>query len=219
MRRKNIIAVIPAHNEENHIFKVVKETKKHVDTVIVVDDASTDRTSELAKQAGAISLRHIVNLQKGAALKTGCEAAILLGADVIVMVDGDGQHNPKEIPLLVNKLNKVDFVFGSRNFDKNMPFVSRIGNKFLSALANFLYGRKITDSQTGYRAFNTRVYKKVVWNSRDYAVESEVIKNVGKNNISYDEVKVSTIYNDKYKGTTPLDGIKIAINMVRGKFA
>jgi glycosyltransferase involved in cell wall biosynthesis len=217
MKGKKIIAVIPAHNEEKHIEKVVRETKKYVDEVIVVDDASTDNTSKIAKKEGAVVLRHEINLQKGAALKTGCEAAIMLDADSIITIDGDGQHDPHEIPKLINKLNKYNLVIGSREFNKNMPLTAKLGNLFLSKLSRILFKNKIKDSQTGYRAFNVSIYPKILWESSGYGIETEMIKNINKHNLSHIEVDVTTIYNDDYKGTTPMDGIKIALNMIQWK--
>ncbi len=212
--KKKAIAVIPAHNESKYIGSVVNQTKNYVDEVIVVDDASSDNTKELAEKAGAIVIRHIVNLQKGAALKTGCEAAINLGADIIITLDGDGQHDPNEIPRLTEKLNQSDLVIGVREFNRNMPKTSRLGNIFLSKLSKLLFRTNLSDSQTGFRAFNAKIYPKIVWESADYGVETEMIKKISDNNISHEEVKIKTIYNDRYKGTTPLDGIKIAIKMI-----
>ncbi len=214
-KKKKIVAVIPAYNEKEHIAKVVKETKKYVDKVIVVDDASTDKTGELAKKAGAIVLRHEINLQKGATLRTGCEVAIMFNADSIITLDGDGQHDPHEIPKLIRKLDKYNLVIGSREFNKNMPLTAKIGNFFLSKLSQVLFKNKIKDSQTGYRAFNTKIYPKILWKSSGYGIETEMIRNINRHNLSHIEVDVQTIYNDDYKGTTPLDGIKIALNMLQ----
>jgi len=218
MVENKIVAVIPAHNEIDHIYDVVTETKKHVDEVIVVDDASTDNTSELAEKAGATVLKHVVNLHKGASLKTGCEFAIHLGAKKIVMLDGDAQHDPKEIPFLLSKLDSCDFVIGEREFNKEMSKKSKIGNIILSTLSKFLFLKEIEDSQSGFRAFNSRIYPKIEWKSRDYKVETEMIRNIQKNNISYGGIKIKTIYHDKYKGTTALDGVKIALNMIQWRF-
>ena len=211
---KRVVAVIPAYNEEKHIGDVVRETKKFVDEVIVVDDSSKDNTEKFAMGAGAVVLRHVINLQKGGALKTGCEAAITLGADIIITLDGDGQHDPNEIFSLLRKLKKYDLVIGARKFNKNMPLNSRVGNRFLTWLSQLLFRNKITDSQTGYRAFNANIYPKITWESTDYGIETEMIKNISKHNISHAEVEVKTIYNDNYKGTTPFDGLKILANMI-----
>ena len=92
------IAVIPAYNEAKHIAEIVSEVKKYVPDVLVIDDASADATRELAKRAGATVLRHPINLGKAGAIKTGCDAALSLQAEIIILLDGDGQHDPKHIP-------------------------------------------------------------------------------------------------------------------------
>ena len=220
MKKQKVIAVIPAHNEEKYIEDVVRETKKYVDEAIVVDDASTDKTGELAKKAGAIVLRHAVNLGLGGTLKTGCDAACLLNADIIVTLDGDGQHDPREIQKLVNSLikNKVDAVFGERPFNNNMPFVKKTGNRFFHLYSRYVFGIKVRDTQTGYRVFTSEAYKKIRWISRDYAVASEMLINAEREKIRYIPQEVRTIYHEDQKGTTILDGIKIANKMLNLKF-
>jgi glycosyltransferase involved in cell wall biosynthesis len=218
MPGNRIVAVIPAYNEGRFIGDVVRATRRYVDDVIVIDDASCDDTYEKARNGGALVLRHRVNLHKGAALKTGCEAAMLLGADIIINLDGDGQHDPHEIRDFIRKIEKVDFVFGVRKFNKNMPLVSKLGNIFLSKLLQLIYGNKVSDSQTGYRAFRASVYPKISWEANDYRVESEIISNIHRKKISYGEVRIKTIYNDKFKGTTPIDGLKIAASILMGIF-
>lgn len=216
--KKKIIAVIPAHDEKDHISEVVRKTKKYVNEVIVVDDASNDNTKELAEKEGAIVLRHVINLKKGAALKTGIEAAIMLGADSVVMLDADSQHDPSEIPKLIEKLDKYDLVIGSRSFNEEMPLNSKLGNSILSFLSRLFQGHKIKDTQSGFRAFNTKIYPKIVWKTRDYGVETEMLRNIKKHNLSHSEVTIKTIYDDNYKGTTPLDGAKIALDMIKWRF-
>ena len=216
---KKVIAVIPAYNESKYIFNVVKGAKKHVDQVIVVDDASSDNTGLLAKKAGALVLRHPINLGLGGTLKTGCDAAILLNANIIVTLDGDGQHDPNEIGFLIAHLknNDLDAVFGQREFNNNMPFVKKIGNRLFHRFSKHIFGIKVRDTQTGFRAFTSEAYKKMRWKSSDYAVASEMLINAEKHNLKYAPFKVETIYHDDYKGTTALDGMKIAGKMINIK--
>ena len=94
-----------------------------------------------------------------------------------------------------------------------MPFVLRFGNKFISSMTKILYGISLFDTQSGYRAFTDDAYKKIRWNSADYSMESEMIARVGKQKLKYAQIPIETIYADKYKGTTILDGIKIVLNM------
>ncbi|MBU3942181.1 MAG: glycosyltransferase family 2 protein [Nanoarchaeota archaeon] len=206
--------VIPAHNEEKHIEKVIKKAKKFAKNILVVDDGSQDKTPFVAEKSGAFVLKHIVNLGKGAALKTGCEYAIKNKAEKIVVLDADGQHDPKEILEFVKALDNADIVFGYRRLNKNMPFVLRYGNWFIFFMAKLLFGLKIADTQCGYRSFTADAYNKIKWNAVDYSMESEMIANVGKANLRYSQIPIETIYSDKYKGTTVIDGFKIVLNMV-----
>ena len=208
-----VFAVIAAKNEEKYISNVVKETNKYVDKVVVVDDGSTDSTKQKAEKIGAVVLRHVVNMGKGSAIKTGCEYAIGKGADLIVLLDADGQHEPKEIPKFVSALKKSDIIFGFRRRDKNMPLVLKFGNWAIDTATYLLYGVKIKDSQCGFRAFRASIYNKIKWQSSNYSMESEMIANAGKKRLKYSEIEISTIYSDKYKGTTIIDGIKIVMNM------
>jgi len=217
--KHNTWVIIPAHNEEKEIKEVIKKTKKYVDNIVVVDDGSTDKTYEAAKNANVVVLRHVVNLGKGAALKTGCEYAIKKGADNLILIDADSQHDPKEIPNFITNLNKVDIVFGYRKKSKNMPFILRFGNLFIRETINLLFNIKLNDPLCGYRAFKSRIYKKIRWNASDYSIESEMVTKVGKRNLNYKEIPIQTIYSDRYKGTTIIDGIKIVLNVLWWRLA
>ncbi len=212
--KHNTWVIIPSHNEEKEIKDVIKKTKKYVNNIIVVDDGSEDKTYEIAKKANVIVLRHVVNLGKGAALKTGCEYAIKEGADNIILIDADAQHDPKEIPNFIKGLNEVDIVFGYRKRTKHMPSVLRFGNLFISRTISFLFDIKLNDPLCGYRAFKSRTYKKIRWNASDYSIESEMVTKAGKRNLKYKEIPIQTIYSDKYKGTTIVDGVKIVLNVL-----
>ena len=212
--KSGVFAVIPAHNEEKHIGDVVRQAKKYVDNAVVVDDGSRDGTVEEAKKSGAIVLKHLVNLGKGAALKTGCDYAIKNKADIIVAIDADAQHNPKEIPKFIGAVKMHDVAIGYRKLNMSMPFILRFGNWFINKTIRFLYGVKIKDSQCGYRAFTSEAYGKLRWKASDYSMESEMIAKIGKHRLSYAEVPIETIYSDKYKGTTILDGINIVFNLL-----
>src|SRR3989338_1971597 len=129
--KMRVAAIIPAYNEEKHIAEVIIGTKQYVKDVFVVDDGSKDKTTEYAKNAGAIVLCHIVNMGKGVALKTGFEAT--KDFDVVITLDGDGQHDPKEIPRFLKTLEEqqADIVIGGRKLNANMPFIFRFGNYLL----------------------------------------------------------------------------------------
>ena len=213
MKISNIWAVIPACNEENNITNIIKKTKEYVDEVIVIDDGSKDKTKEFAEKADAIVLRHLVNLGKGAALKTGCDFAIKKGAKFVIALDADAQHNPDDIPRFIEKLRKYDMVFGYRKTSRKMPLVLHFGNWFISTIVNILYGIKLNDTQCGFRAFSKEAYGKIRWSAADYSMESEMISRAGKQRLKYVQIPIKTVYSDRYKGTTIIDGIKIVLNM------
>ncbi|MBI2653428.1 glycosyltransferase family 2 protein [Candidatus Woesearchaeota archaeon] len=210
----NIWAVMPAHNEQKNIVEIIRKTKKYVGRVVIVDDGSTDKTRGLAEKSSAIVLSHIVNLGKGAALKTGCDYAVKNGAKHIVVLDADSQHSPDDIPRFAERLKKCDIVFSYRKASRKMPLVLRFGNLFISSIVRILYGVSLSDTQCGFRAFTKDAYSKIRWNASDYSMESEMIARVGKQRLKYVQIPIQTIYSDKYKGTTVIDGMRIVLNMI-----
>lgn len=217
-----VAAVIPAHNESKHIREVIDKSRHFVDYVIVVDDGSTDNTTAIAQSFGGnvIALRHVVNLGKGAALKTGCEAAGRLKADAVVCMDADNQHKPEMIPQFIKTLQekKVDIVFGMRRFNNKMPFMMLLGNHALSRIINSLFHVEVHDTQSGYRAFTSEAFNKLQWESSGYEAETEMIIRAGEQQLTYSELEIDTIYNDNYKGTTAFDGLRIFLYILRWKF-
>ncbi|TKJ17306.1 dolichyl-phosphate mannose synthase [Candidatus Woesearchaeota archaeon B3_Woes] len=210
---KNVWVVIPAYNESKHILDVIKKTKKYCSNILVVDDGSKDDTFKVAKKTNIIVLKHIINLGKGAAAKTGCDFALKKGAKKIILMDSDGQHDSSEIHKFLKALEEVDIVFGYRKFNKKMPFILKFGNNSINFITKLLYGVNLRDTQCGYRALRAKAYKKARWRSNGYSMESEMIANIGKRNLKYKEIPIQTIYSDRYKGTTIFDGIKIVFNM------
>ena len=212
----NVFIVIPGLNEEKHIESVIRRTRKAgFKEIIFVDDGSKDKSAEIAEKAGASVLTHAVNLGKGAAAKTGCDYALQENADVIVLMDADGQHNPEDIPRLLKALKGKDIVFSYRTLNKEMPFVYRFGNWFINKSTETLFRIRLRDTQCGFRAMTRNAYRKIRWESIDYTMESEMISLSGKHKLKYKEIPIKTIYHDKYKGTSVLDGVKIFLNMVK----
>lgn len=136
-----VVAAIPCLNTQAFIAEVVARAKKYVDEVIVIDDGSTDMTAEVANLAGATVISHEKNLGKGAAMKT---ALSYIDADIIVFIDGDGQHNPEEIPYIIEPIThgKADFVIGSRYLNGSKcsynPFIRRTSNAIASLIISFI---------------------------------------------------------------------------------
>ncbi|MBI2573080.1 glycosyltransferase family 2 protein [Candidatus Woesearchaeota archaeon] len=208
--------IIPAYNEGKNIGQVLTKTVKYIPSthIIVVDDGSKDHTSQEAQKHDVITLRHNVNLGKGAALKTGCDYALTKGATRIVVMDADGQHDPAHIPHFFELLDSHDIIFGKRIITKSMPFVFRFGNTFINQVLRVLYGIKVEDSQCGYRSFNANIYPKIRWRVTDYFMETEMIVNAGKAKLTHTQYPIETIYGDRYKGTTVIDGVKIVLKMI-----
>lgn len=205
--------IIPAYNEEKTIAKVIEQCLVYSPQIVVVIDGSNDATVQIAKKYPVYILEHLVNMGKGAALKTGCDFAVQHGAQQIVVIDADAQHNPKKISEFIKALNSHDVVLGYRTFNARMPFILRLGNAFINACITALYGLHLRDTQCGYRAFTAEAYAKIRWRACDYSMESEMIANMGKHHLRYTEIPIETVYLDRYKGTTLLDGIKIVLDL------
>jgi glycosyltransferase involved in cell wall biosynthesis len=217
----NAFVIIPAYNEQKHIAAVVQGALLQLpkERIIVVDDGSADATSSAAEEKKVIVLRHVVNLGKGAALKTGCDFAVSNGAEALVVMDADGQHSPEDIPRMISALKEKDIVFSYREFSRKMPFVRKFGNRLIQYFSALIFGIKIRDTQCGFRAFTGDAYRKIRWNVSDYSVESEMIARTGKNHLKFTQIPIETKYLDNYKGVTIIDGIKIFMNMLWWKIA
>ncbi len=157
-----IVVGIPAFNEEHSIARIVIEAQKYADDVIVCDDGSSDFTSKIAQHLGAVVIRHKQNMGYGAAIKSLFERALTLGADVLITIDGDGQHDALEIPQVIKPITdgSADVVIGSRFIDqegtKEMPFYRRLGAQVITKLVNGSSQTGVKDSQSGFRAYNRR---------------------------------------------------------------
>ena len=208
------VCVIPALNEEPTIGRVVSEARKHCDMVLVIDDNSQDRTAELSRQNGAAVIRHVLRLGTGGALSTGLRAALKAGFEAFVTMDGDGQHNPNEIPALLDPIlkNEADIVIGSRLIGQSgsMPLRKKIGNKTLSIITSFVSGTRVTDSQSGFRAYRRRALEYAIHRAWDYRWASEILVLGAKGNFKIKEVPVTAIYLPKrQRGASIADGLRI----------
>lgn len=155
------LVIIPAFNEEKTIGSIIQKTKRHADQIVVIDDHSSDDTGKIARSCGAAVVRHSKNKGVGAVMKTGITYAKKLKPDIVITIDADGQHRPEDIPSLMRPIieGRADIVLGSRFLDKkpaNMLLQKRVGNKFLSLIVSVLTGVRLTDTQTGFRAFNKK---------------------------------------------------------------
>ncbi len=181
MRAKTLV-VIPALNAERSIGVVVRESKLVNDDVLVIDDGSSDRTSEMARDAGAQVIRHDVNKGKGAALKTGFAYALENNFEVVVTLDADGQHLPQEIPKFMTAYEETgaDLIIGGRAhlFPQMIPR-RRFANRFSARSIAFASKTAVTDSQSGFRLYSAHLLRNVRLRSDGFDLESEVIVYAG----------------------------------------
>jgi glycosyltransferase involved in cell wall biosynthesis len=196
-------AVVPVYNEAaNDLEKIILSLKSKVDKIIVVNDGSRssfDYSYLENKISSVYVLKHLINRGQGAALQTGSEFARLLGADIIIHFDADGQHQAKDIPALVRPLleNKADFVFGSRFLspNKNLPASKRYLILPLAKLINyFLSGLKLSDAHNGLRAFRADLLPQLSLSQDRMAHPTEYLYLVKKYRINFTEVPVDIIY-------------------------
>lgn len=208
--------VLPAFNEQKYIERVINKILPITQNLIVVDDGSADKTYEIANRLVRHTLHHDLNLGKGAAMTTGCEYAFKhLGADAVVFIDSDDQHDPKHLPEFMAKLEQGnDLVFGVRKFSRTMPKIKILANKFASYLVQLLFGAYIPDIPSGFKAITKKAYNKIKWNASDYGVELEIAARTAKQKLPFTTVNIDTIYHDYDRGMTALDGLKITAKLL-----
>jgi len=225
MRQKKIFVIIPVLNESEVIQSVIDELCSAGQySIIVVDDGSSDNTYQLVdSNIGITALRHKINRGKGATLKTGIVAANLLGADIVVTMDGDGQHDPMDISALVEPIIKgeCDVVLGSRCSDTGeMPGIKIIANKIGNFVTWLFYGTLVSDSQSGFRAYSHFAAHIIDTKADKYEYDSKVIREINNNRLKFKEVPVKVRYTEYSMGKIQkqgfVNGIKTLIRMIWG---
>lgn len=223
MSKKKIFAVIAAYNEERTISQVLQDIEKYVDWIVVVDDGSSDHTSQQAKGRKVILLKHPFNLGQGAALQTGFEYAKRKMADIVITYDADGQFLAKDIPKLIEPImqNKADIVLGSRFLGKtvNMPY-SRLLTLKMGIIFTFIFSNlKLTDVYNGLRALNQIALQKITITQNRLAHASEILDKIKTNNLRFREIPVTVKYTrySKQKGEKNLNAVKVFVDLVSRK--
>jgi len=192
-----ISVVIPAYNEEKTISEVLEKTVQVMESmkapyeIIVVDDGSTDKTREIASKYKVAVLSNGKNRGKGYALRKGFKHA---RGQIIITLDSDGSHDPKEIPKLIEPLyNGIDIATGSRfiNNKEVTTKLNKLGNKIINAIIMTLTGKYITDSQTGFRAIKRKVLQKINLKAQGYEIETEITVKGLKNGFKYIEIPIN----------------------------
>jgi glycosyltransferase involved in cell wall biosynthesis len=219
LKREKTAIVIPAYNEERFIGSVVLKARQYAKSVIVVDDGSTDGTAALAAQAGAQVVRHPMNLGKGAALNSGFKMAREAAAQVVVMLDGDGQHHPEEVEKVIEPIlaGKADIVIGSRYLEhtSDVPRQRILGHWAFNWLTRLSSGTKSSDSQSGFRAFSPAAMGKIDFFSPGFSVESEMQFIAKEYKLRLVEVPITIHYTDKPKRPVLFHGMGVLNGILR----
>jgi glycosyltransferase involved in cell wall biosynthesis len=213
-----IYIVIPAYNEEAVIQQVIQEVKSAgYGNIIVVDDGSLDRTFEAIKNAKITALRHKINRGKGAATKTGIEAAKLLGAEIIVTMDGDGQHDPADIASLTKPIidQQAEVVLGSRLHNpEGMPWYKIWQNWVGNLITWYLFGLWVRDSQSGLRAYSRHAAEVINTRGDRYEYDSEVLREIYIYKLKFQEVPIKVRYTEYSMGKMHKQGFANGVKTV-----
>ena len=191
-----VVVAMPAYNEERYIGTLVLKARKYTDEVMVIDDGSIDGTAEISRLAGAKVISHSKNKGKGVAVQSILGEVKKKIPDVLVLLDADSQHNPDEIPRLIKPvLEGYDLVIGSRkDTKKSIPFYRRIGQKILLHSTRILARNRISDSESGFRAFSRRAIAELKLSQKGFAIESEMIADAEEKGLKITEVPISVKY-------------------------
>lgn len=206
---QNVGALIPAYQEVRHIREVAVRTKAVLQTVLVVDDGSTDSTSDEARAAGVAVTRHEKNQGKGAAIKTGMRELLgREGVEFMLVLDGDGQHLPEEIPHFLDAANATGagLVVGSRMADVGkMPFVRKCTNRYMSWTISKVIGQRVPDTQCGFRLFHRSLATEFLKSeSAAFDFETEMLAIAARLGCTIGEASVSTVYGEEVSKIHPL---------------
>jgi glycosyltransferase involved in cell wall biosynthesis len=218
-----VMVGIPCYNEQVAIGSLVLQATEYADTVVVLDDGSTDKTADVARLAGADVLVHHVNMGKGAALRDIFDYAVERGVDILVILDGDGQHNPGDIPKLLRPLilNEADIVNGSRYLkgkESDTPRYRRFGQIVLDKFTRLGFSRdvQVTDTQSGFRAFSMKTAPVFRFNSDTMAIDSEMLIDAANAHLRIKEADVNVRYDVGASSKHPVShGVQVLVGVLR----
>jgi len=194
--RLKIIVGIPAYNEAKYIAGVILQSRQYADAVVVVNDGSKDNTAKISKLAGAQVVEHGNNRGYGSAIRSIIATAIKDNADILVILDGDSQHDPDDIPALIKAVNEgSDVVIGSRVSDKNaIPAYRRFGQNVLAKFTNIASRQKVKDTESGFRAYSKKAIETLELKETGMAVSAEIIAEASRRGLKITEVPISVTY-------------------------
>ena len=199
MIKLKIVIGIPAYNEEKNIGVIILKLRKITDNIIVCNDGSSDMTGEIAEKLGAIVVNHPKNLGYGAGIKSIFQKAREMNSDILVTFDADGQHRVEDIKPIIEPIlkNQADIVIGSR-FNENglrkIPGYRKFGIKAITKLTNLSMNEKITDSQSGFRAYSKKVLEEIMPSEYGMGVSTEILIKASKQNFRITELPITILY-------------------------
>jgi glycosyltransferase involved in cell wall biosynthesis len=211
--------IIPTYNEANKIGRLVREVKLQNLDVLVIDDGSSDNTSQIAQNAGAITLRNENNQGKGASLIKGFNYALTHDYEAVIAMDGDGQHLPEDIPYFIRLAKYSDsaiFIGNRMQRTKDMPLARLVTNKFMSWFLSCLAKQRIPDTQCGFRLIKKEVLKRLNLTTSKYETESEILIKGSRLGFRIESVPIKTIYNKEKSQINPfIDTIRFIKLIIR----
>ena len=211
---------IPAFNEEKNIAKIITRLKKITNSIIVCDDGSSDMTSEIANNLGVIVVKHEKNTGYGAAINTIFQRAKDIETEILVTFDADGQHRVEDIGEVINPIqeNIADIVIGSRFLQKNdqVPGYRKIGIKAITKVTNASINQKLTDSQSGFRAYNKKVLQNIFPSDKGMGISTEILIKASQKNFRITEVPVTILYEGDTSVHNPVShGTSVIISTIK----
>ena len=211
---------IPAYNEEKNIASIITKLKKITDSIIVCDDGSSDMTSEISKNLGAVVVSHKKNMGYGAAINSIFQKSKEMSSDLLVTFDADGQHRVEDIEKVVEpiKNNDADLVIGSRFLDKksDIPNYRKIGIKVITQVTNASIKKKLTDSQSGFRAYNQRVLSQISPSDMGMGISTEILIKSSSKGLRIMEVPITILYEGNTSTHNPVShGTSVLISTIK----
>ena len=220
MNQLKLTIGIPAFNEEKNIAKIITRLKKITNSIIVCDDGSTDMTLEIAESLGVIVVKHEKNRGYGAAINSIFQKAQEIKSELLVTFDGDGQHQVEDIENLIEpiKENTADIVIGSRFLKKenNVPNYRKIGIKIITKVTNASMQKKLTDSQSGFRAYNNKVLELISPSDVGMGISTEILIKASNKDLRIAEVPITISYEGKTSTHNPVShGTSVLISTIK----
>ena len=211
---------LPAYNEEKNIASVITKLKKITDSIIVCDDGSSDMTSEISKNLGAVVISHKKNMGYGAALRTIFQKSVELDSDILVTFDADGQHRIEDINKILQPLenNEADVVIGSRFLDNKskVPNYRKIGIKVITQVTNASLKKKLTDSQSGFRAYNKQALTQISPSEMGMGISTEILIKASSKGLRIAEIPITVLYHDDSSTHNPVShGTSVLVSTIK----